>query len=72
MVEKALLVAKDLYPGYSLCFFFDNATSHSDYAKNTLQIKDINKRLTGKQPILLNGWFDQESVQITSFMTFLN
>ncbi len=72
MVEKALPVAEAIYPGYSLCFLFDNAISHSVYAKDALQIKDINKGPGGKQPILRNGWFDQEGVQITHSMTFCN
>ena len=32
-----------LYPGYSLFFLFDNAISHSVYAKDAFQIKDMNK-----------------------------
>ena len=72
MVEKALPIAEALYPGYSLRFLFDNATSHSVYAKDALQIKDINKRPSEKQPILRNGWFDHEGIRITHPMNFLN
>ena len=72
IVEKALPVAEALYPGYSLCFLFDNATNHFVYAKNALQIKDMNKRLGRKQPILCNGWFDHKGIRITYPMTFFN
>ena len=72
VVEKALSIAEALYLGYSLCFLFDNMTSHSIYIKNAFQIKDINKRVGKKQFILRNGWFDQKGVQITHPMAFLN
>lgn len=72
MVEKALPVAEALYPGYSLCFLFDNATSHSVYTKDTLQIKNMNKGPSRKQPILRNGWYNHEGIRITYPMTFLN
>ncbi len=36
VVEKALPIIEALYPGYSLCFLFDNAISHSVYAKDVL------------------------------------
>lgn len=36
VVTKASPVAEAFYPGYSLLFLFDNATSHSVYAKNAL------------------------------------
>lgn len=58
VVNKTLPVAKALYPGYSLLFFFNNATSHSVYAKNALQVKDINKGIGDQQPQLRNEWFD--------------
>lgn len=32
VVNKALPIAKALYPGYSLLLLFDNAISHSIYA----------------------------------------
>lgn len=57
VINKALLIAKALYPGYLLLFFFDNAISHSVYAKNTLQVKDMNKNAGGQQPRLCNTWF---------------
>lgn len=32
-----------LHSGYNLLFMFDNATNHSIYAKNALQVRNINK-----------------------------
>ena len=58
VVNKALPIAEALYPGYSLLYLFDNATSHSVYAKDALQVQDMNKGCGGKQPILRDGWFD--------------
>lgn len=48
VVKKALPIAEALYPGYSLLFLYDNATSHSVYAKDALQAKDMNKGSRGK------------------------
>lgn len=42
MVNKALFIAKILYPGYSYLFLFDKATSHSVYAKNVLHTTQKN------------------------------
>ncbi len=36
VVTKTLPIAEAFYPGYSLFFFFNNATSHSVYAKDAL------------------------------------
>ena len=72
VVNKALLIAEALYPGYSLFYLFNNATSHSVYAKDALQVKNINKRCGGKQPVLRNGWFHQGGHCITQSMNFLN
>lgn len=47
-MKKVLLIAEALYPGYSLFFLFDNVTSYSIYAKNILQVKDINKSIKSK------------------------
>ena len=55
-MKKALPIAEALYPGYSLLFLFDSATSHSVYAKDALQVKDMSKGIGGKQPQLRNGW----------------
>lgn len=70
VVKKALPIAEALFPGYSLLFLFDNATSHSVYAKDALQAKDMNKGSGGKQPVLRDGWFDQDSVRIIHPMNF--
>lgn len=71
VVRKTLLIVDTLYPGYSLCFLFNNAISHSVYTKDPLQVKDINKRVDEKQSILRNEQFDQKGIQITYLMTFL-
>ena len=49
VVNKALPIAEALYPGYSLLFLFDNATSHSVYADNALRTEGMNKGNGGKQ-----------------------
>ena len=48
VVNKALLIAEALYPGYSLLFLFDNATSHSVYARDVLRTTQMNKGVGGK------------------------
>ena len=48
VVNKALSIAKALYPGYSLLFFFNNATSHSMFAQDALYITQMNKRTRGQ------------------------
>lgn len=53
--EKALPIAEALYPGYSLLFLFDNATSHSIYSTDALQAKNMSKGSGGKQAFLRNG-----------------
>lgn len=71
VVNKALPIAQALYPGYGLLFLFENATSHSVYAQDALQAKDMNKGPGGKQPpVLRNGWFDCENVRISQPMDF--
>ena len=70
VVKKALPIAETLYLDYSVLFLFDNATSHSVYAKNALQARDMNKGSEGKQPILRNGWFDQDGIWIIHPMNF--
>lgn len=72
VVNKALPIAEALYPGYSLLFLFDNATSHSVYAKDALQVQDMNKASGRKQPILRDGWYDNGDSRITQSMNFLN
>lgn len=41
--NKALPIEKALYLGYELLFMFDNATSHTVYAKDALQVGNMNK-----------------------------
>lgn len=48
LVNKALLIAEAFYSGYSLLFLFNNATSHSVYAKNAFQVKNMNKNIGGQ------------------------
>lgn len=48
VVKKALPIAEALFPGYSLLFLFDNATSPSVYAKDALEAKDMNKGPSGQ------------------------
>lgn len=50
MVNKALPIAEALYPGYSLLFLFDNATSHSVFAQDALHTTQMNKGTGGQQP----------------------
>ena len=57
IINKALPIAESLYPGYELLFIFDNSTSHSIYAKDTLQVAHMNKRPGGQQPFLRPGWY---------------
>ena len=47
MVNKALRIAEALYPGYSLLFLFDNATSQSIFAQDVLRKTQINKGIGG-------------------------
>ncbi len=42
IVKKALPIGKALYPGYELLFLFNNATSHSMYAPDALQVAYMN------------------------------
>ena len=57
IINKALLIAESLYPGYELLFMFDNATSHPIYAKDALQVAHMNKRLGDQQPFIWPGWY---------------
>ena len=63
-------IAEALYPGYSILFLFDKATSHLVYAKDTLQVQEMNKSIGGKQAQLRNSWFDQEGVRIEQPMNY--
>ena len=64
IVNKALPIAEALYPGYSLLFLFDNATSHSIYAKDALQVQEMNKDIRDKQAQLRNDCFEKGEVWI--------
>ncbi len=56
-MKKALPIGEALYPGYELLFLFDNATSHSIYAQDELQVANRNKGPGGQQLFLRPGWF---------------
>ena len=55
IINKALPIAESLYPGYELLFMFNKATSHFIYAKDALQVAQINKELGGQQLFLRAG-----------------
>ena len=63
-------IAKALYPKYSLLFLFDNATSHSVYAKDAFQVQEMNKGVGGKQAQLRNGWFERGEVRVEQPMNY--
>lgn len=52
------------YLSYSYLSFFSNATSHFLYAKDELQIKNINKNIDSQQSQLRNGWFYHHNIQV--------
>ena len=65
IVKKALPIEEALYPNYTLLFLFENATSHSIYALDALQVAHMNKRSGGQQSYFRPGWFmgpNQETV----------
>lgn len=64
VVNKALSIAKMLYPGYSFLFLFDNVTNHSIYIDNALRIRGMNKKNYEKQVWLYNGWFEKDETSI--------
>ena len=64
VVTKALLITEALYPGCLLLFLFDNSTSHSVYADNTLCTIGMNKGSGGKQVWLRNGWYEKDGTCI--------
>ena len=66
--EEALPIAEAFYPGYSLLFLFDNATSHLVYAADALRIKNMSKGPGGKQAFLRDGWYFQDGLQVTPKM----
>ena len=58
---KALPIGEALYLGYELLFMFDNATSHAIYAKDALQVAQMNKGPEGQQPFLRASWYKKVS-----------
>ena len=70
VISKALPVAEAFYPGYALLFLFDNATSHSVYAKNALRTKDMNKGIGDQQAQLGNGWYENDGIKHDQPMSF--
>lgn len=52
IIRKALPIAESLYSGYKLLFIFDNITSHFIYAKDVLQVANMNKGVGGQQSFL--------------------
>jgi hypothetical protein len=68
--KKALPIAEALYPGYQFVFFFDNATSHSIYAEDALRVAKMNKGEGGQQPLLRNGWYQNETTLMTQEMFY--
>ncbi len=64
IMKKALPIGEALYPGYKLLFLFDNATSHSIYAPDALQVAYMNKRPEGQQPFLRPRWFIDSNQEI--------
>ena len=55
IMKKALPIKEALYLGYELLFLFDNATSHSIYIPDALQVTHMNKGSGGQQPFLRPG-----------------
>ncbi len=56
-MKKTLPIAEALYPKYFILFMFDNATSHSVYAENTLCAHKMNNKPGCKPVILCNCWY---------------
>ena len=55
--KKVLYIRKALYPDYELLFIFDSATSYAVYAKDVLEIENINKNCSGQKLFLCLGWY---------------
>lgn len=64
VVNKALSIAKMLYPGYLFLFLFDNVTNHSVYIDNALCTRKISKKNDEKQVWLYNRWFEKDGTCI--------
>lgn len=73
--KKALPIGEALYPGYALLFIFNNATSHSIYAKDVFQVANMNKGLGGQQAFLRPGWYitpDEEVIAQQMCKLYIN
>ena len=71
--NKALPIGKALYPSYGLLFMFDNATSHAVYAKDALQVGNMNKGSGDQQPFLCSSWYTGANREIiTQQMYYLH
>lgn len=70
VVNKALLITETFYPGYWVLFPFDNATNYLIYAKDKLQVKNLNKCIRGQQPQLYNKQFNYNNIQVDQSMNF--
>lgn len=49
-------MARLVYPGCNFVFLFDNATNHSCFAENALNVTDMNLNPGGKQPVMREGF----------------
>lgn len=72
VVQKAIPIAEALYPGYSLLFTFDNATSHAIYAKDAFCTAGMNKSSGGNQLLLRDGWFQINNIHYFQQLSFLS
>lgn len=71
VIDKAVPISEELYPGYYFLFMFDNATSHAVYAEDALCRGSMNKSSGGKQALLRDGWFETDGIchpQKTSYL----
>lgn len=64
--NKVLPIMQILYLEYELLFLFDNAISYSIYAKNVLQITQINKKSRDQHPFLCLNWYIIQSRKLVS------
>lgn len=60
VVNKALPIAKALYPSYPLLFLFDNDISYFVFAQDALHTIQMNKSTKGQQYLLYNRWFKKD------------
>ena len=62
--KKTLPIGETLYLGYALLFMFDNTTSHSIYAKDALQVANMNKGLEGQPAFLRPEWYTTPNKEV--------